>query len=153
MRNEWWILKDMKGSVRGLPEVLSRIWLVGLRESKKSLSLDNRCPGPDSKQGHPEYESRKLELCQRARCLRYWSFLSRVSIARGCRERQCSLLCLAKSILCCRARQNELARLEPNRSSFLSRGEGISVCCALSVETVLLRSGVSFLAKWRMRSV
>jgi hypothetical protein len=39
-----------------------------------------------------------------------------------------------------------LARVEPNRSGSLSRGKGISVCCALSVETVLRRSGVSFAA-------
>jgi hypothetical protein len=32
-----------------------------------------------------------------------------------------------------------LARVEPNRSGSLSRGKGISVCCALSVETVLWR--------------
>jgi hypothetical protein len=31
----------------------------------------------------------------------------------------------------------KLARVEPNRSGSLSRGKGISVCCALSVETVL----------------
>jgi hypothetical protein len=30
-----------------------------------------------------------------------------------------------------------LARLEPNRNGSLSRGKGISVCCALSVETDL----------------
>jgi hypothetical protein len=41
-----------------------------------------------------------------------------------------------------------LARVEPNRSGSLSRGKGISVCCALPVETVLWRSGVSFAAKW-----
>jgi hypothetical protein len=29
-----------------------------------------------------------------------------------------------------------LTRVEPNRSGSLSRGKGISVCCALSVETV-----------------
>jgi hypothetical protein len=34
-----------------------------------------------------------------------------------------------------------LARVEPNLSGSLSRGKGISVCCALSVETVLWRSG------------
>jgi hypothetical protein len=39
-----------------------------------------------------------------------------------------------------------LARVEPNWSGSLSRGKGISVCCALSVETVLRRSGVSFAA-------
>jgi hypothetical protein len=39
-----------------------------------------------------------------------------------------------------------LARVEPNRSSSLSRDKGISVCCALSVEMVLWRSGVSFAA-------
>jgi hypothetical protein len=74
--------------------------------------------------------------------------LSRISIVRGCRAWQCSLLCLANSIPCCRARQDEhwranLARLDPNRSGSLSRGKGISVCCALSVETVLcLRDSV-----------
>jgi hypothetical protein len=31
----------------------------------------------------------------------------------------------------------KLARDEPNRSGSLSRGKGISVCCALSVETVM----------------
>jgi hypothetical protein len=36
------------------------------------------------------------------------------------------------------------ARVEPNRSGSLSRGKGISVCYALSVETVLWRSGASF---------
>jgi hypothetical protein len=46
-----------------------------------------------------------------------------------------------------------LARVEPNRSGSLSRDNGISVCCALSVETVLWCSGVSFAAKWRMNSV
>jgi hypothetical protein len=33
--------------------------------------------------------------------------------------------------------RTNLARVEPNRSGTLSRGKGISVCCALSVETVL----------------
>jgi hypothetical protein len=46
-----------------------------------------------------------------------------------------------------------LARVEPNRSGSLFRGKGISVCSALSVETVLWRSGVSFAAKWRMKIV
>jgi hypothetical protein len=46
-----------------------------------------------------------------------------------------------------------LARVEPNRSGSLTRGKEISVCCVLSVETVLCRSGVSFAAKWRMKSV
>jgi hypothetical protein len=46
-----------------------------------------------------------------------------------------------------------LARVEPNRSGSWSRGKGISLGCALSVETVLWRSGVSFAAKWRMKSV
>jgi hypothetical protein len=32
-----------------------------------------------------------------------------------------------------------LARVEPNWSGSLSRGKGISVCCALSVDTVLWR--------------
>ena len=32
---------------------------------------------------------------------------------------------------------SNLARVEPNRSGSLSRRKGISVCCALSVETVL----------------
>jgi hypothetical protein len=45
-----------------------------------------------------------------------------------------------------------LARVEPNRSGYLSRGKEISVCCALSVEKVLWRSGVSFAAKWRTRT-
>jgi hypothetical protein len=34
-----------------------------------------------------------------------------------------------------------LARVEPNRSGSLSRGKGISVCCALSVDAVLWRCG------------
>jgi hypothetical protein len=42
-----------------------------------------------------------------------------------------------------------LAHVEPNRSCFLSRDKGILVCCALSVETVLWCSGVSFAEKWR----
>jgi hypothetical protein len=46
-----------------------------------------------------------------------------------------------------------LAHVEPNRSGSLSRGKGISVCCVLSVETVSWRSGISFAAKWRMKSV
>jgi hypothetical protein len=37
-----------------------------------------------------------------------------------------------------------LACVEPNWSCSLSCGKGISVCYALSVETVLWRSGVSF---------
>jgi hypothetical protein len=37
-----------------------------------------------------------------------------------------------------------LARIEPNQS-----GRGISMCCAVSVETVLWHSGVPFAAKWR----
>jgi hypothetical protein len=43
-----------------------------------------------------------------------------------------------------------LAHVEPNWSGSLSRGKEISVCCALSIETVLWRSGVSFSAKWRI---
>jgi hypothetical protein len=43
-----------------------------------------------------------------------------------------------------------LERVEPNVIGSLSRGKGISVCCALSVETVLWRSGVIFAAKWRI---
>jgi hypothetical protein len=39
-----------------------------------------------------------------------------------------------------RAAERTLARVEPNRSISLSRGKGISVCCGLSVETVLWRS-------------
>jgi hypothetical protein len=46
-----------------------------------------------------------------------------------------------------------LARVEPNRSGSLSRGKGISVCYALSVERVLWCSGISFEAKWRMKNV
>lgn len=49
--------------------------------------------------------------------------------------------------------RTNLARVEPNRSGSLSGGKGISVCCALSDETVLWLSGVSFVAKWRMKSV
>jgi hypothetical protein len=45
-----------------------------------------------------------------------------------------------------RAAARTLPRVEPNRSGYLSRGEGISVCRALSVETVLWSSGVSFAA-------
>jgi hypothetical protein len=37
-----------------------------------------------------------------------------------------------------------VARVEPHRSGSLSRGKGLSVCCALSVEMVLWRSGMSF---------
>jgi hypothetical protein len=33
-------------------------------------------------------------------------------------------------------RSANLPRVEPNRSGFLSRGEGISVCCVLSVASV-----------------
>jgi hypothetical protein len=44
--------------------------------------------------------------------------------------------------------RTNLARVEPNRGGSLSRGKGISVCSALSVETVFWRSGVSFAAKW-----
>jgi hypothetical protein len=36
-----------------------------------------------------------------------------------------------------------LERVEPNRSGSLSRGKGILVCCALSVETVLWSSTFS----------
>jgi hypothetical protein len=35
--------------------------------------------------------------------------------------------------------RSNLARVEPNRSGSLSRGKEISVCCVLSVETVLWR--------------
>jgi hypothetical protein len=42
-----------------------------------------------------------------------------------------------------------LARVEPNRGGSLSRGKGISVCCALSVETVLfLRNRVARLPRF-----
>jgi hypothetical protein len=42
-----------------------------------------------------------------------------------------------------------LARVELNRSGFLSRGKGISVCCAPSVETVLcLRDSVTRLPRF-----
>jgi hypothetical protein len=42
-----------------------------------------------------------------------------------------------------------LARVDPNRSGSLSRGKGISVCCALSVETVLcLRNSVTRLPRF-----
>jgi hypothetical protein len=42
-----------------------------------------------------------------------------------------------------RATQRTLPRVDPNRSGSLSRGKGISMCCALSVETVLcLRNSV-----------
>jgi hypothetical protein len=40
-----------------------------------------------------------------------------------------------------------LERVEQNRSGSLSRGKGISACCALSVETALWCSGVSFAEK------
>jgi hypothetical protein len=36
-----------------------------------------------------------------------------------------------------------LARVEPNRSGPLSRGKGISMCCALSVETIFWCSAFS----------
>jgi hypothetical protein len=36
---------------------------------------------------------------------------------------------------------------------FVPRQNDFSVLCALLVETVLWRSGVSFAAKWRMKSV
>jgi hypothetical protein len=45
-----------------------------------------------------------------------------------------------------------LARVEPNQSGSLSRGKGISVCCALSAETVVWRSGVSFAASIKGRT-
>jgi hypothetical protein len=45
-----------------------------------------------------------------------------------------------------------LVRVEPNRSSSLYRGKGISVCSALSVETVFWRSGVSFAASINSRT-
>jgi hypothetical protein len=45
-----------------------------------------------------------------------------------------------------------LARVEPNRIGSLSRGKGISVCCAFSVETVLWSSGVSFAASINSRT-
>jgi hypothetical protein len=45
-----------------------------------------------------------------------------------------------------------LACVKPNLCDSLSRGNGISVCCALSVETVLWRSGVSFAASINSRT-
>jgi hypothetical protein len=72
----------------------------------------------------------------------------------GCRARECSLLCIAKSIPCCRARQSEHCRARTWR--VWSR-IGAVLCPAARgfqcAETVLWRSGVSFAAKWRMRSV
>jgi hypothetical protein len=42
-----------------------------------------------------------------------------------------------------------LVRVEPNLSGSLSRGKGISVCCALAVETVLwLRNSVTWLPRF-----
>jgi hypothetical protein len=42
-----------------------------------------------------------------------------------------------------------LARVEPNLSGSLSRGKGISMCCALSVETVLcLRNSITRLPRF-----
>jgi hypothetical protein len=40
--------------------------------------------------------------------------------------------------------RGNLAHVEPDKSGSLSRGKWISVCCVLSVETVLWRSGVFF---------
>jgi hypothetical protein len=48
-----------------------------------------------------------------------------------------------------RAAERTLPRVEPNRSGYLSRGKGISVCRALSV--VAFRC--FFRGKWRMKSV
>jgi hypothetical protein len=44
-----------------------------------------------------------------------------------------------------------LARVKPNRNGSLSRSKG-TVCCALSVETVVWRSGVSFAAPINSRT-
>jgi hypothetical protein len=38
-----------------------------------------------------------------------------------------------------------LAHVEPNQSGSLPHGKGISVCCALSVETVLINSSMRLL--------
>jgi hypothetical protein len=46
-----------------------------------------------------------------------------------------------------------LDRFEPNRSASLSRRKGISVCCALEVETVLWSSRVSFVASINSRAL
>jgi hypothetical protein len=46
-----------------------------------------------------------------------------------------------------------LACVEPYLNDSLSCGKGISLYCALSVETVLCRSGVCIAAKWRIKSV
>jgi hypothetical protein len=53
--------------------------------------------------------------------------LSQVPIARGCCARQCSLLCLAKSIPCCRARQNEHCS---SRTWRMSSQIGVVLCPA-----------------------
>jgi hypothetical protein len=85
--------------------------------------------------------------------------LSRLSIARGCRTSQCSLLCFAKSIPCCRARRNEHCRA---RTCRVWSQIGAVLCPAAkgfqcSVLFQLRRScGVAvFLSqvKWRMKSV
>jgi hypothetical protein len=45
--------------------------------------------------------------------------------------------------------RTNLARVQPNWSGSLSRGKGISVCCALSVETVLcLRDSITRLPRF-----
>jgi hypothetical protein len=44
------------------------------------------------------------------------------------------------------------ARVEPSRNGSLSRGKEISVCFALSVDTVLWRSSVSFAASINNRT-
>jgi hypothetical protein len=84
---------------------------------------------------------------------KYRILLSRVSIARGCRARQCSLLCLAKSIPCCRAAERtlplaNLALVEPNRSGFfVPRQRGFSVLCSFSWDS-LVAFQCFFTAKW-----
>jgi hypothetical protein len=57
--------------------------------------------------------------------------LSQVSIVRSCRPRQCSLLCLTKSIPCCRARQNELGACRAKSERFfVPRQRDFSVLCS-----------------------
>jgi hypothetical protein len=55
-------------------------------------------------------------------------------------QREAMFVALPRNVDTMLPRAN-LARVEPNRSGSLSRGKGISVCCALSVETVLWCSG------------
>jgi hypothetical protein len=74
----------------------------------------------------------------------------------GLFSRKSRLRCGSQLIWCALAEQTlpraNLARVEPNRSGSLSRSKGISLCCALSVETVFWRSGVSLAASFNSRT-